>query len=163
MRSQRYLHKNDVSDPRLAPGPGHRLSLSTALATVLSVGAIKMSGMSTGVFNISRTCGLGMSGVLASPLIDRAQTRPVTVEQTRLDGVLEGWKRELQKKILFAEDEPRDFLKRFVPSNAPAIPNYDTDDLFSAWIPEKGKEVESYEGLVRCFWALFASPFLIGG
>ena len=133
------------------------------MATVLGVGALKMSGMGTGVFNISRTCGSGMSGVLASPLIDRAQTRPVTVEQTRLDGVLEGWKRELQKKILFAEDGPEDFLRRFVPSNAPAIPKYDTDDLFSTWIPEKGKEVESYEGLVRRFWALVASPSLIGG
>lgn len=104
--------------------------------------------MSTQVLNVSCAYSSGMSRVAASHLVDRAQILPVTIEETRLDGVLEGWKRELRRKILFLDDEPQDFLRRFVPSNAPALPHTNIGDVFRNWRSEKGKEVESYEGLV---------------
>ena len=65
------------------------------------------------------------------------------------NGALEGWKRELQHKILISSDSIQDYLRKYVPSNAPDLPTHNISKLFNRWKPKAGREVESYPGLVR--------------
>ena len=102
------------------------------------------------------SCHLGMNKI--TPFKVARSGQPVTVADTRLEGALEGWKRELSKKIRLCKDSNDEFLRKFVPSNAPTPPKHKLTKLFDNWRPEKGKEVESYPGLVRSlsrfFWPL---------
>lgn len=93
-----------------------------------------------------------MSGIQATPFARKVTNQPVAVEDTLKARAQEGWRRELEHRVHISQDDDKDFLRKYVPSNTPYPFVSDLDilaKLFADWNPVAGKEKESYPHLVR--------------
>ncbi|KAI1792140.1 hypothetical protein LXA43DRAFT_1008158 [Ganoderma leucocontextum] len=79
---------------------------------------------------------------------------------TRQEGALEGWRKELRRRLISSEDSGAEFLRKYVPSRAPCPPPGDVKRVFAKfakWEPQKGRELDSYPYLLEGLDALVSS------
>ncbi|KAM5544092.1 hypothetical protein V8D89_002278 [Ganoderma adspersum] len=82
---------------------------------------------------------------------------PCSLDDTRHEGTLEGWRKEIRRRIILSEDSGSDFLRKYVPSRTPRSPPGDVTDAFAKfaqWVPQ---EEDTYFHLVDGFDALVSS------
>ena len=63
-------------------------------------------------------------------------------------GVPEGWKQELERKIIVAETEGSHYLHKYVPSVTPYTFTAATGEEFDEYKPAKGREGDNYSAFV---------------
>ena len=63
-------------------------------------------------------------------------------------GVPEGWKQELERRIIFAENEGSDYLHKYVPSVTPYAFTAATGEEFSKYRLDKEHEADGYATFV---------------
>ena len=99
-------------------------------------------------------CSAGMSDVhLPAYRTMFIDLLPITIEATRHEGALEGWRKGLSKRFIPCKDSGTDFLSKYVPSRAPAPPPGDVSIAFAKFARWEPQDEESYPYLVRvpCF------------
>ncbi|KAI1792101.1 hypothetical protein LXA43DRAFT_1060897 [Ganoderma leucocontextum] len=105
-------------------------------------------------------CCSGMSGVHSTPRDQRSTNHPITAQDTLQEGALEGWRKELRRRLISSEDSGAEFLRKYVPSRAPCPPPGDVKRAFAKfakWEPQKGREVDSYPYLLEGLDAVVSS------
>ena len=95
------------------------------------------------------SCSSGMTDTKCSPRTGKSQNEPTAYEDGLRSGQVEGWKKELDDRVHHFGGDYSDFLKLFVPSNAPAIPHKSLKGAFSDYQPKRGQEKQNYRALVR--------------
>ncbi|PIL28125.1 hypothetical protein GSI_09776 [Ganoderma sinense ZZ0214-1] len=82
---------------------------------------------------------------------------PCSSEDIRQESTLEGWRKELHRRIIPSEDSRVDFLHKYVPSRTPCPPPGDVTDAFAKfaqWVPQ---EENSHQLLIEGLAALVSS------